>query len=589
MQKSSTRLKNSWHIWVARILGIGIVLVSIWANIVRLPETLRYMKHDGWLNDLFWRTDEKGDAVVYFVSKEAAQQGVKIGDKVLNPQDTVIGGEIGTPVAVYLQTGNEPLRLVTFTRRPMASAALGGTFLGVPTTISTNLAVLILVVPLIFASVASLLLCWLKSDDWMALLTAVAIVCVIGLPGNGPFFFLLGILSVPLIFLWLILFPNGKFLPRGAWLVLLLLELPGMLLDVLRYWGWQPLVTSSSLEAFQNMWLPLRAMASLTTLVIIAYRYKHVYSPLERQQSKWVLIPVLIGICPMVIVDLLSPYYWNLQQFDTSYAVSFLSALMRAFLTVMVIVGILLSVFQYRLYDIDVFVGRAIVYSSLTGILGLLGVLLTPLIDYILKQTFGEQTGLLAVLVSALPIAALFNPVRERLQTIVDRRFKQEEFDFQNTFIEFTSELSGLFTIKELSTLLSRHAVEQLDVSYASVFLNGQNGNLKHIKTTSLAEEASAPALDSKTVERIKNGQLASPDGDYSQSLVIPLVVPRSRKPSLLGVLVLGPRLQGVGYSTAMVKNLKKFGEEVGKAFYAAEVKSKKEQITDGKSRTVSE
>jgi hypothetical protein len=60
--------------------------------------------------------------------------------------------------------------------------------------------------------------------------------------------------------------------------------------------------------------------------------------------------------------------------------------------------------------------------------------------------------------------------------------------------------------------------------------------------------------------------------------LVLPLVVPRSRKPSLLGALFLGPRLQGLGYSTAMVKSLKKFGEEVGKAFYAAEVKSNQKQ-----------
>jgi len=116
--------------------------------------------------------------------------------------------------------------------------------------------------------------------------------------------------------------------------------------------------------------------------------------------------------------------------------------------------------------------------------------------------------------------------------------------------------------------------VSNLDIAHASVFLNGKNGQLKHVTTIRSDHETSVPSLDDKTLEKINKGQLASPDGNYVQSLIIPLVIPRSRKPSLLGALFLGPRLQGMGYSTAMVKSLQKFGEEVGKAFYAAEIKS---------------
>jgi len=199
-------------------------------------------------------------------------------------------------------------------------------------------------------------------------------------------------------------------------------------------------------------------------------------------------------------------------------------------------------------------------------------------INYVLKQSLGTQSGMLAVLVSAVPMVTLFNPVRERLQQAVERRFKPEEMDFQNTFIEFTSELRSLFTVKELSTLLARHAVEQLDLAYASVFLNAQDGHLKHITTICSDRETSEPNLDDKTIEKLRKGQLASPDGDYAQSLVLPLLIPRSRKHSLLGALFLGRRVQGVGYSTPMVKSLKKFGEEVGKAIYAAEMKSNQKQ-----------
>jgi hypothetical protein len=576
METSSTRLKKPLHIWVARLIGFGVVFVCMWANILLLPEYLQTIRYQGLMNDVHLRYDANGNAVTSFVSTHAKQMGILEGDKVLNPQDIYTFGEIGSPVTLYVQTGDAPLRLVILTRRPWWSNAMGPSFLGLSINTSITMAVLILVIPLIFAGVSSFLLCWLKSDDWMAILTAVAIARVVGVPGEHPFFIIFRTVTFPVMILWFVLFPNGKFLPRWVWLIPLFLQLPSVLLDAFLELG---LLVNRDLESVHQTMVVLNTSASLTLLAIIAYRYKYVFSQVERQQSKWVLVPVLIGISPLVILSLLTTYYWNLGQFDKNIVAGFLFDLMYAALTLIVILGVLFSVFQYRLYDVDMFVSRAIVYSGLTGILGSVGVLLTPLIDYILKQSFGDQTGLLAVMISAFPIAALFNPVRERLQSLVDRHFKQEEFDFENSFIEFTSELSALFTVKELSTLLSRQAVEQLDVAYASVFLNGQNGDLKHIKTTAVDSETPELNLDEKTVERIKGGQLTSPEGDYSQSLVVPLVVPRSRKPSVLGALVLGPRVQGVGYSTAMVKSLKKFGEEVGKVFYAAELRSKKKRL----------
>jgi len=298
----------------------------------------------------------------------------------------------------------------------------------------------------------------------------------------------------------------------------------------------------------------------------------------ERQQSKLVIAATIAGFLPLTITAIISQTYWAAHRY-TEYAITtFFSGFLIAVLIASMTLGIFFSIFKYRLWDVNTFISRAIVYGGLTGILGLVGFAVVPLINYALTLALGNQSGMLAVLVSALPIAALYNPVHERLQRWVEKRFKPEEIDFENTFIEFTPELRSLFTVKELSALLARHAVDQLDIAHASVFLNGKNGQLKLSTTIYSGQDTSEPDLNDKTMEKIKKGQLASPDGDYIQSLVIPLVVPRSRKPSLLGALFLGPRLQGVGYSTAMIKSLKKFGEEVGKAFYAAEIKRNKKQ-----------
>ncbi|HSL29107.1 MAG TPA: hypothetical protein VK900_07905 [Anaerolineales bacterium] len=575
MQASSTRLTKPLHIWLARIVGIGIVLVCIWLNLRSLPAAIRLITGDGVVLDIGWGIDASTQtAIIDFVNSEAAAMGVRVGDTLLNPWDANLSGEIGSPVTLLLQDPEGLVRSLTFLRKPYGGDALGASILGLSATTSTALALAILILPFLFASVCALFLCWLKSDDWMALLTAIAFARVIGAPGSHPAIIVFRMVTASLPYLWFILFPNGKFLPRRAWLILLLLLLPSPVFYGL--WNLNVFAWSDGVASFEKSLIVLEVAASLAIVIIIAYRYSALFSPFERQQSKWVIVALLTGIIPLLILGVASSYYWYQDQFRANYIFGFLFSAGYAALTIIVIVGTMFAVFQYRLYDVDLLVSRAIVYSSLTGILGLVGLLITPLIHYILQQTFGNQTGLLAIMVSALPIAALFNPVRERLQRVVDHRFKEEEIDLENTFIEFTSELRNLFTIEELSTLLSHHAVEQLDVSYASVFVTDEHGNLKHIKTTSLDEEPFEPPLESMTVERIKNGQLASPDGDYARSLIVPLVVPRSRKPSFLGALVLGPRLKGLGYSTAIVKSLKKLGEEVGKAFYLAELKNNK-------------
>lgn len=574
MQTSSTRLKKPSHIWLARILGFTIVLGAIGSSLAALPQYVQRIRHEGIVQDVYHTLKPEGYDTVDSVSSDAIQKGVEVGDKILNPEaDTT--GDMGTLVTFRVKKGDLPVREITFERKPADPTVRAGTLYGLSMEAGVALALLFSIVPIILGTIASLLICWLRSDDWMALLSAIALTTLSGIPNTNPYVAAVQRITVLLAFTWLILFPNGRFAPRWSWVFIIFL-LPNLLFYTLLDLG--ILSYSISYPVIELLGQAFITLGGLGIVGVSIFRYRRIFSPIERLQAKWVILPFLVGFAPIVITNLIYMYYFNAGQLEKSMMVYFIISAMGSVLFVLLPLGILFSIFRYRLYDVDTFVSRTIVYSSLTAILGLVGFTVSPAINYVLKQSLGEQTGLLAVLISTLPIAALFNPVRERLQSIVDRRFKHEEIDFENTFIEFTSELRSLFTTKELSNLLSRHSVEQLDVTYASVFLNGHNGDLKHIETTSLEDETLAPILDGKTVEKIRKGQLVSPDADSARSLVIPLMVPRSRKPSLLGALVLGPRSQGLGYSTAMLKSLKKFGEEAGKAFYVSEVRGSKKQ-----------
>jgi hypothetical protein len=579
MQTSPTRLKKPLHIWLARILGFGIILSNLATGFATLPGAWHKIQHEGNPQDVFYTLQPDGSKMVVYVSSEAAQKGIAIGDKLLdeaNSAGEVGNGEVGTPFTAHIQTGNSPVREVTLVRKPLDPVVWGAMLFGFSQGTGTLLALLFMIVTLLLGTVAALLVCWLKSDDWMALLTGILLSNFASGPGTDAYRVILHLINLPLMLAWFLLFPNGKFAPRWSWMLIFLM-LPNELwvsliqLEVISY-----NVTYVAAYPFINA---LSSLGAVGTFGVIVYRYWRVFSVVERQQTKWAVLPLVVALAPSILLSMFSTNYWNSAQVQKAQMVDFVNSAIVAVGTCLIVLGILLSIFKYRLYDVDAVVSRAIVYSSLTGILALVGFIVIPLINYVMKKSLGDQSGLLAVLVSAVPIASLFNPVRSRIQQAVDHRFKPEDMNFEKTFIEFSSELRSLFSVKELSTLLARHAVEQLDIAYASVFLNGQDGHLRHITTICSDEATADPSLDDKTLEKIRKGQLASPDGEFARSLVIPLVIPRSRKPSLLGALFLGPRAQGVGYSTPMVKSLKKFGEDVGEALYAAEVKGNQKSM----------
>jgi len=112
-----------------------------------------------------------------------------------------------------------------------------------------------------------------------------------------------------------------------------------------------------------------------------------------------------------------------------------------------------IAIVRYRLYDIDLLINRTLVYGSLTLMLALVyfgGVTATQA----LFQTLTGQQKLpqLAVVVSTLVIAALFNPLRHRIQSFIDRRFYRSKYDAAKTLDTFSARLreeTDLTTLSE--------------------------------------------------------------------------------------------------------------------------------------------
>ena len=263
-------------------------------------------------------------------------------------------------------------------------------------------------------------------------------------------------------------FPNGRLLSRHwrwvVWLAVVLCVLAAVNTALLKKEAdvntsiANPLaieVPASAFSLFETMLeglLTAVAVVSAMSLVVRFLRSRGV----ERQQMKWLayaaaLMPVLI------ILGYLTPF------------VDLVTELVFAVIPVAVSVAVL----RYRLYDIDVIINRTLVYGSLTALLALVyfgGVAMTQTVFGALT-TGREDLPQLAIVVSTLVIAALFNPLRRRIQAFIDRRFYRRKYDAAKTLEAFSARLRDETDLERLGEDLVGVVTETMQPEHVSVLM----------------------------------------------------------------------------------------------------------------------
>jgi hypothetical protein len=180
----------------------------------------------------------------------------------------------------------------------------------------------------------------------------------------------------------------------------------------------------------------------------------------ERQQIKWLAYGGAVVIGAIFVAGVIA--IWSV---PISYAVIGFSLLGLPIFTGIAIV-------RHRLYDIDVVINRTLVYGSLTATLVLIyfgGVVSTQ--AFFRAVTDQEQQPQLAIVVSTLAIAALFDPLRRRIQSFIDRRFYRRKYDAQKTLDAFSSRLRDETDLDALSGDLEGVVRETMQPAYVSLWL----------------------------------------------------------------------------------------------------------------------
>ena len=143
-------------------------------------------------------------------------------------------------------------------------------------------------------------------------------------------------------------------------------------------------------------------------------------------------------------------------------------AALFSFTGIPVAVGV--AVLKYRLYDIDLLINRTLVYGSLTAVLVAFYFALIVVLQRVFVLLTGQRSAL-AVVASTLLIAALFNPLRRRIQSFIDRRFYRSKYDARKILESFSTQLRDETDLDALSKDLVGVVRETMQPAYISLWL----------------------------------------------------------------------------------------------------------------------
>jgi hypothetical protein len=322
----------------------------------------------------------------------------------------------------------------------------------------------------------STLIVWRRSDDRMALLVALMLVTL------GPLSAMTTItarpsawqvpaaclvyLALALFVLVFLLFPTGQFVPsftRWIAVVTLAVLVPSYLPNT-------P-VTQNPSALYVDYLVSLGIVATLALVQL--YRYRRISSPLQRQQTKWVVfglaVPctVLVGGYGLMIIPALGD---TSAPTGASYQLALGALLGCSLLLIPLSFGF--AMLRSRLWEIDVLINRTLVYGSLTALLVALYVgliLALQALVHAMTGSFSEQP--LVVVGSTLVIVALFQPLRRRLQNIIDRRFYRRKYDAAKVVVAFSATLRNEVDLDQLREQLLAVVQETMQPALVSLWL----------------------------------------------------------------------------------------------------------------------
>jgi serine phosphatase RsbU (regulator of sigma subunit) len=300
-----------------------------------------------------------------------------------------------------------------------------------------------------------------------------------------------------------------------------------------------------------------------------AFRLRRASSAAEREQSR-----VLVWTLTLAVVAALALSGLRLAINDAELAAETVNELNElAFLVFPVLFAVIpvtltVVLVRYRLWDIDRVINQTLVYGTLTGVLGLAFLAGVAVVQELLEPL--TRLSDVAPVVSTLAVAALFRPARDRIQAFIDRSFYRSKYDAARTVEAFSARIRDEIDLGRVAAELLATAEETMRPARMALSLRSPDGDDDDPVPPAAPPERSPDRTRRAELVRVQvddadpivarletaSGPMAleeldpaSPARDALRAVGMTLVVPLVSQAKLVGLLALGPRLSGRGYS----------------------------------------
>ncbi|MEO1287979.1 MAG: hypothetical protein AAFV93_09425 [Chloroflexota bacterium] len=173
----------------------------------------------------------------------------------------------------------------------------------------------------------------------------------------------------------------------------------------------------------------------ITTLLLFQrYRYKYIFTPTQRQQSKIIFFGFSISLTLGALLTTLA------QNYPHGAITHHTLLILVDFASLPIPITLSIAILRYRLWDIDAVIRRTLIYAVVSTLLSL-AYFAIILITQNLLSDFIPQDNALVIVASTLAVTALFNPLLQRVQTVIDRLFYRKRYDAEATLEQFSAKI----------------------------------------------------------------------------------------------------------------------------------------------------
>ena len=272
-------------------------------------------------------------------------------------------------------------------------------------------------------------------------------------------------LFAPLILLFIFIFPNSQFVNNLSRLTFLFTFCVWFLDMVLSQNG----ITLLRGDAGSLLFLSVLGLGIWSQI----YRYRNLSNAIEKQQTKWVLFGFTALVFCMVgwtlFFDIFPPS--TPQSLFLSNTIGITALYLLAYLFP---VSMIIAIMRNGLWGIDVIIRRTLQYAIVTGILALTYFGGIIILQRILGPLTGEANSPVVTVITTLGIAALFNPLRIRIQDFIDRRFYRKKYDAEQALAQFAATTRDEVDMEKLTAALLGVVEETMQPEQVRLWLRNQ-------------------------------------------------------------------------------------------------------------------